>query len=343
MPSLYSTPATFGNQLFQAFSIRVPTLPPGLLDKIPLRIFTLLLPATLGSLLVVSWLESLSPESPVPGEMAHASAPSAPLPEVQRIDTALRGGDAMLPNLESLEGLFAPQGSKRQLIPADKPAAKTANPSNNKGLSRLESQINEVLLEHLDPFVLNREQKQIFMSSIPTGFPLTVMKVNSPYGYRIHPTLHTTRFHPGVDLHAAMNTPVMATADGVVELAGLDNNKFGLHGYGQVICIYHNFGFRTTYSHLNKTLVRAGDFVKKGDVIGLSGKSGLVTAPHLHYEVRFIHQYLNPAPFMNWTQDRYEALFREKNVQWRSLIELIGLRLPKKPSENGSMRIAMKN
>ncbi|MBF0180780.1 MAG: M23 family metallopeptidase [Magnetococcales bacterium] len=343
MRTLYTTSVAFGNHLLQALSGNAASIDRELLRRIPLRFFTLLVPAAMGSLLVSTWLGSLPPDAPLIFEPLQ---PPMPAPKARLLKLRQADPKELLPTLESLEGLFAPaDATAKVILPAQTlpPQAKTKEKKQlASGLTVLESQINEVLMEHLDPFLLTREQQQVFVSSIPTGSPLQVTRINSHFGYRTHPLLHDTRFHPGVDLQAPMNTSIMSTADGVIEFAGIDNNKYGLNGFGQVVSVYHNFGFRTTYSHLNKIMVREGEFVKKGDVIGLSGKSGRATAPHLHYEVRFIHQYLNPGPFLNGNREHYEHLFQEKSVNWQSLIELIGLRVPKKPGQaTDPMRLAL--
>ncbi|MBF0614252.1 MAG: M23 family metallopeptidase [Magnetococcales bacterium] len=289
------------------------------------RFFTLLIPAMLGSLAVSSWLNTPSMAS---APLNSANRPLAPVMAAARSEHAqpatahpIQNSVHLLPTLESLDGMFGPGGEQTESDPDTLPLPNDTNTE----LSPLEIQVNETLLAALDPYLLSREQKQLFARSIPTGYPLSFRGITSPFGFRIHPTLHTQRFHPGVDLQAPMHTLVTATADGVVEFSGVDTGKLGLNGLGQVISIHHNYGFTTTYSHLSKLHVKAGDFVKKGDLIALTGNSGIVTAPHLHYEIRFIHHYLNPAPFLEWTPEQYERLFREKNVKWMALIELLGM------------------
>ncbi|MBF0190579.1 MAG: M23 family metallopeptidase [Magnetococcales bacterium] len=289
------------------------------------RLLTLLVPAMLGSLAAGSWLlnsrdtptprpGSTTQASHQPGVDARGSPPSLPL---------FQDHATLLPSLESLEGLFNPAVEHAESAEPEPDTLPLTHTPPHTGLSPLEVHVNETLLEALDPYLLGREQKQLFAHSIPTGHPVPFLGVNSPFGFRVHPTLQSNRFHPGVDLQAAMNTQVMATADGVVEFAGVDTGKLGLNGLGQVISLDHSFGFTTTYSHLNKILVKPGDFVKKGEIIGLTGKSGIVTAPHLHYEIRFIHQYLNPAPFMEWSPEQPDRLFREKSVQWIALLAML--------------------
>ena len=117
-----------------------------------------------------------------------------------------------------------------------------------------------------------------------------------------------------------MDTEIFATADGVIEYAGLHNKS----GYGRLVILDHNYGFKTYYGHLNKVLVKAGEYVKKGDVIALSGNSGMSNGPHLHYEVRFTQRVLNPFLFMKWDIENYSQIFeKEKNVPWQSLITAV--------------------
>ncbi|MBF0270450.1 MAG: M23 family metallopeptidase [Magnetococcales bacterium] len=297
------------------------------------RFFAMTVPALMGSLMTGYWL--ISREAPPlprsgPTPLATHQPETTPRESAPTVVT-LPENSTLIPTLESLEGLFNPAVDHAETAEPE-PDTLPIPHATHTGLSSLEVHVNETLLEALDPYLLGREQKQIFARSIPTGHPIPFMGVTSPFGFRIHPTLQSNRFHPGVDLQAAMNTQVMATADGVVEFAGVDTGKLGLNGLGQVISLHHHFGFTTTYSHLNQILVKPGDFVKKGDLIGLTGKSGIVTAPHLHYEIRFIHQYLNPAPFMDWTPDHPDRLFREKNVQWLSLLAMIDTHPPSSSS-----------
>lgn len=336
MQALYPTSASIRNHPFQTVLTSAMADAKNFWIGMPLRFFTMLVPALLGSFGVSTWLSTMTSVAPI-------STPSVPIAQQQAVHEMatriLAIGIAfpkhdLLPSLEALEGLFAsPHGTSQQ---EPESLHDAVEPTTKKGMTLLETQINQLLMDNMDPLLLSRNQKQIFISSIPTGYPVVNIGINSPFGYRVHPTLHATRFHSGVDLQATMNTQVMATADGVVEFAGVDNNKYGLSGFGQVVAVHHNFGFRTTYSHLNKIVVKTGDFVRKGDLIALSGQSGIATAPHLHYEIRFIQQYLNPLPFMQWTQEQYDRLFQEKTVKWHSLIELIGLRLPSRPTV-GSM------
>lgn len=101
-------------------------------------------------------------------------------------------------------------------------------------------------------------------------------------------------FHTGIDIGVAEGSQVRATSDGVVEYAGNDRG-----GYGNVVFINHAGGFVTIYGHNSRFLVKAGQTVKAGDIIALSGTTGYSTGPHVHYEIRYQGQIVDPAPFMN--------------------------------------------
>jgi murein DD-endopeptidase MepM/ murein hydrolase activator NlpD len=100
------------------------------------------------------------------------------------------------------------------------------------------------------------------------------------------------RQHQGIDLAAPTGTPVYATADGVVGRADWYSS------YGLYISVNHGAAMETRYAHLSRLAVTAGDFVKKGDVIGYVGSTGRSTGPHLHYEVRVEGVAVNPIPYM---------------------------------------------
>lgn len=164
------------------------------------------------------------------------------------------------------------------------------------------------------------EDRAKVLETIPSGSPVPYHGISSKFGYRIHPITHKRELHRGTDLKAKMNTPVYATADGVVEFAGSHNTK----GYGRLIILDHAYGFRTLYGHLNKIKVRDGQVVKKGELIGYSGNSGLSNGPHLHYEVRFIQRSLNPYWFVKWDMGNYDQIFAKiKKVTWEPILQAI--------------------
>ena len=172
----------------------------------------------------------------------------------------------------------------------------------------------------LENINLTNIQEQAILNAVPSGNILPDMKITAKFGWRKHPILKRKEFHKGIDLKAKRKTPIKAPANGVVEFAGFHKSS----GYGYLIIIDHNFGFKTQYGHLDKKMiVKTGQFVKKGEIIGYTGNSGLSTGPHLHYEVRFVSRPLNPINFLKWNKDNFKDIFKkEKRVPWESLISM---------------------
>lgn len=180
--------------------------------------------------------------------------------------------------------------------------------------------------ERLEKVKLTNDQAYLFLTQIPNGHVIEDNGVTGNFGWRHHPILNKKEFYPGIDLRAALNTPIYAPANGVVEYAAYSNN-----GYGYSVILIHNFGFKTVYAHMmRKDVVKAGQFVKKGDLLGYTGNTGLSTGPHLHYEVRFINKLLDPKIFIDLNQKNYEQIFdKERRVPWQSLIKALLLQYPK--------------
>jgi hypothetical protein len=126
---------------------------------------------------------------------------------------------------------------------------------------------------------------------IPRGWPVNGY-LTSPFGSRIHPLTGAPEFHDGLDIAGPAGTPIRATADGVVQLAGWAS------GYGKVVVIDHLYGFTTRYGHNRQLLVKRGDRIKRGQIIALMGETGSATGPHCHYEVRQNSRPLNPRAYM---------------------------------------------
>lgn len=130
------------------------------------------------------------------------------------------------------------------------------------------------------------------LQHLPITAPVSNVDISSPFGYRASPFTGAREFHVGIDLRDPMNTPVYATAPGVVIFAGVED------GYGELIEIDHGYGLTTRYSHLNKILVKVGTKVGLHQEIGLLGNTGWSTGPHLLYETRYDGVPLNPLQFI---------------------------------------------
>jgi murein DD-endopeptidase MepM/ murein hydrolase activator NlpD len=133
--------------------------------------------------------------------------------------------------------------------------------------------------------------REILLAATPSMMPVKGYP-SDRYGQRSDPFSGDKEFHPGLDISAPKGTKVVATADGLVVFAGRRP------GYGNLVGIEHKFGISTRYGHLDRYTVRAGQRVKRGDIIGFVGSTGRTTGPHLHYEVRFQNQPLNPLRFL---------------------------------------------
>ena len=125
-------------------------------------------------------------------------------------------------------------------------------------------------------------------SHIPSIWP-TTGEVTSPYGLR----WGGTDFHPGMDIANDMGTPIVATADGVVEYAGWNSG-----GYGNMVDINHGNGIMTRYGHASQVVVSTGQQVKRGQLIAYMGSTGFSTGPHVHYEVHVNGQRVNPISYL---------------------------------------------
>ncbi len=109
---------------------------------------------------------------------------------------------------------------------------------------------------------------------------------------RMHPVLQYNRPHPGLDISALAGTPILASAAGTVTYAGTKA------GYGKTVEIDHGFGYKTRYAHAGSIEVKRGQRVRRGDLLGEVGKTGLATAPHLHYEVLIDGRQVNPRKYL---------------------------------------------
>ena len=147
-----------------------------------------------------------------------------------------------------------------------------------------ELRILKITVESLLPIV----------DTMPSGWPVESREVLSSFGRRANPfSGYGYEMHYGVDIEAPLGTPVLATADGVVEFSGFSDG-----GHGNLVVITHEYGYSTLYAHNSELLVGEGDMVSRGDVIALSGNSGRATGAHCHYEVKLNGVNLDPMSFL---------------------------------------------
>ena len=128
----------------------------------------------------------------------------------------------------------------------------------------------------------------------PSRSPINgTVKISSTFGYRMHPIQKVKKMHKGIDIKVPIGTPVVATAAGEV-IQAVHQKK----GHGIYILIKHDEWYSSKYAQLSEIKVAVGDRVEKGQVIGLSGNSGVSTAPHLHYEVIKNGKHINPGDYL---------------------------------------------
>ncbi len=134
--------------------------------------------------------------------------------------------------------------------------------------------------------------KQI-LKTLPLAMPMKNGEEQSHYGRRIDPFTGRLAFHAGLDISGPGGSKILSTADGKVKKAEWSNT------YGNYVDIDHGYGVSTRYAHLSEIKVTEGKKVKKGDVLGIQGSTGRSTGNHLHYEVRYRDQTLNPKKFLS--------------------------------------------
>ena len=171
----------------------------------------------------------------------------------------------------------------------------------------------------LDDILKLAKAKDKLLAAIPAIQPVrneNLKRMVSGFGYRTDPFTKARKMHEGMDFTSKTGTPIYATGDGVVAKA--DNT---VSGYGNHIVIRHGFGYETLYAHLSKYKCRAGQRVKRGDIIGLVGSTGRSEGPHLHYEVHKNGRVVNPLNFYygNISAVEYVAISQLANQENQSL------------------------
>jgi len=188
-----------------------------------------------------------------------------PLPGIGGTGEEDLAEDAWLPRAQRHKGMLEGLG-----------ALSSASAAKNASL--------ELLLSHL-------EENSARLLHTPSVAP-TKGWMTSTFGYRTSPFTGNREFHRGIDIAGRAGTAVVATADGVVQLAG------GRRGLGNAVILRHGYGVETKYGHLQEVLVRVGDKVKRGQKVGLMGSTGRSTGPHLHYQLEVNRKPVDPQNYI---------------------------------------------
>lgn len=172
--------------------------------------------------------------------------------------------------------------------------------------SRVKVQDNSY--KQIDELIKNKEQ---LLSHTPAIQPVSNKDLNriaSGFGYRIDPVYKTVKMHAGLDFAAPQGTPIYATANGTVSVAGNKGN-----GYGNHVIINHGYGYETLYGHMVKVKANPGQKVSRGEVIGWVGSTGKSTGPHCHYEVHKNKNKIDPVYFFynDLSPEQFDRLLKQ--------------------------------
>lgn len=179
----------------------------------------------------------------------------------------------------------------------------------------LDAQTRLVYLQSrsLDELQILSKDKEKMAASIPAIWPINKKDLKGPigaYGRRLHPIYKRYIQHKGIDFGGRKGDPIYATGNGTVV-----HSEKGLRrrGYGQQLVIDHGFGYKTRYAHLNERLVTVGQEVKRGELIGYMGSTGGSTGPHLHYEVIYMGNNVDPINYFrrDMSEEEFERIIEQ--------------------------------
>lgn len=187
----------------------------------------------------------------------------------------------------------------------------------NRRMDKLQKRI-VVESKSLDEIAELAKNKEKLLAAMPAIQPIEnkdLRRISSGYGSRYHPILKIRRMHHGIDFASNVGAKIYATADGTVKKAA----RVG--GFGRMIEIDHGFGFETRYAHLSQMDVRPGQKVKRGQVIGTVGNSGISTGPHVHYEIRKNGQTVDPINYFHGdlSPEEYAVLLERSQLENQSM------------------------
>ncbi len=219
------------------------------------------------------------------------------LERLAKADNTLRTA-VNLPIISEEEKQMATGGNRLSLLESPMPAALATT---SQLINQLARQIERQESSYQEIFRKYKENQELF-ACIPAIKPIDAPR-SSGFGMRLHPIYQIMKFHSGQDFTAPIGTPIYATGNGIVETASF------IDGYGNCTIIDHGFGYKTVYAHQSKFNVKVGQFVKRGEIIGYVGNTGVSEAPHLHYEVIKDGIKVNPSSYFfdDMTPTEYNA------------------------------------
>lgn len=296
-----------------------------------LQIVLFLAPTALFGLLF-TWIYTNQVDSPREAEMRQELALNAE--EIERLKSEFKGVNQVLDILENRDevlyrgALYAdsfPSELRRMGTGGSNKYAYLNGLSNGEllkstsvELDAIQKRIHAQNLSFIELLELLKNKEEM-LSCIPAIQPVAnkdLTRMVSGYGWRIDPHYKTRKMHTGMDFTADTGTDVYVTGDGVVEAT--ENKQWG---YGKCIVVNHGYGYKTRYAHLSKMVVKVGQKVKRGELIGAVGSTGKSTGPHLHYEVEKNGEKVNPIGYYHndLNPEQYEELLRNAELSQKAL------------------------
>jgi murein DD-endopeptidase MepM/ murein hydrolase activator NlpD len=276
--------------------------------------------AGIAAVLMVPVLIGLGAKWSASAEIDEVRATNAMLQEENGSYRAATG--ALTAQIQSLEGVINDLGARARLDPAQSramqklPAVVKARAAGGSvsSVEAVRSVLPTALTSPEDTFGVLRdllgglesrllnvrrdvERREALAAATPSIWP-ALGWVTGWFGNRSDPFTGEAGYHQGIDISLDKGQPVYATADGIVELAAYAGD------YGNLVVLKHGFGLTTRYGHLSGYAVKAGDVVRRGQVIGYVGATGRATGPHLHYEILANGQLLNPLQLLTQPANR---------------------------------------
>ena len=209
-----------------------------------------------------------------------------------------------------------PDSARAKLIEKQQEIKKITNIDNEDIGADISNQLNNISARilfqlksynHIAQLIKNQSVK---LASIPAIQPVSnkqLDRIASGFGMRIDPVYGTPKMHKGLDFTAPKGTPIYATGNGVVKTAGASDGGFGNH-----VVVNHGYGYETLYGHMLRIKVRAGQRVKRGEIIGWVGSTGKSTGPHCHYEVHINGNEVDPVYFFynDLNAEQYDRILK---------------------------------